>query len=351
MMPSVLKFPPAILKAEAKRLFLLAGLQEGDADLVAETLIEANLRGVDSHGFAALPTYLRRLREGGTNPQARPRVVREGETWALIDGDNGIGMVTAVLAMNKALEKAREYAVGVSLCYNNTTFGAAFYYTWLAAYRGMIGIALSNAPPSMPPWGGKKALLGTNPVSLAFPRRDKEPIIVDMATSAAAKQKIYRALELGREIPEGWALDKNGNPTTNPAKALEGLIMPLGGIKGYALALAVDLLCGGLSGGGCMDAVRSLSKEAGSPQNVSFLLAALDPDKFCGYQRYYELVEEIAEKIHQCPRVEGVDTIYLPGEIEEKTRAERLNEGIPVPGKVLEELKMEARALGGEIHL
>lgn len=342
---------PERLRRIVEELFVRASVEPDNAALLADTIIEANMRGVDSHGIAALGIYLRRIRTGATNPRPRPRIIKEGVASVLIDGDNGLGAITARFAMEKAIARCQDTAVFLACCFNNTTFGAAFYYSKMAALEGKIGFALCNAPPSMAPWGGKKALLGTNPISVALPKRVGVPIVLDMATSAAAKSKIYLAKERGEPIPPGWALDKDGKPTTDPEEALKGLVMPLGGAKGYGLSLVVDLLCGGLSGGGCLDKVMSLHRSLDRGQNVSFALGAIDPQWFGGLSEFIAIVDEVVDKIHSCPVADGFDQIYLPGEIEERIRKVREREGIPVPRAVIEEIASEASYLGMEVDL
>ncbi|MFO7173337.1 MAG: Ldh family oxidoreductase [Bacillota bacterium] len=341
--------PADRLRAEVARLLTAAGLTEADARTVAESMVEASLRGVDSHGVAALGTYLRRLRAGATNPRPQVRIVRSGPAYILVDGDNGLGAIAGTFAMERAIAGCRQTGIFLALCMNNTTLGAAFYYARMAALHGLVGITLSNAPPSMAPWGGRRPLLGTNPLSVAVPRREGEPIILDMATSAAAKSKIYLAREKGTPIPEGWALDPEGRPTTDPEKALKGLLMPLGGPKGYGLSLCIDLLTGALSGGGCMDKVASLHHGLDRGQNVSFLLAAIDPEHFAGQDRFLAEVEEVVAKVHGCPPAAGSPGVFLPGELEARTRQERLERGIPIPAKVAAEIRQEAAAFGMEV--
>lgn len=339
------------LTATIVRLLAAAGVPEEGAAMVADSMIQANLRGVDSHGVQILGTYLKRIRAGATNPNPTPRVVRSGPAFISVDGDSGLGAIPGTFAMKQVIEGARKTGIFLASCFNNTTFGAAFYYSRMAALEGLIGFAVSNAPPSMAPWGGRKAMLGTNPISISFPQRNGAPIVLDMATSAAAKSKIYLAREKGISIPDTWALDAEGRPTTDPEAALKGLIMPLGGPKGYGLSLSVDLLTGALSGMGTLSKVASLHHGLDRGQNVSFTLAAIDPSLVSGGEAYLDRVEETADAIHACPPAEGVSRIFLPGEPEGLTEARRQTEGIPVPASVVAEIKSEAAVLGVEVDL
>lgn len=335
------------LRRETVRLLTAAGLSPEDAGTVAETMVEATLRGVDTHGVAILATYLKRIRVGATNPRPAVRFVREGPAFVSVDGDNGLGAIAATRAMRLAMERCRRTGIFIASCFNNTTFGAAFYYSRMAALDGLIGVAICNAPPSMAPWGGRVPLLGTNPISLAFPQRGGEPILLDMATSAAAKSKIYLAREKGQPIPAGWALDRDGRPTTDPEAALKGLVMPLGGPKGYGLSLCVDLLTGALGGGGCMKEVASLHHGLDRGQNVSFLLGAIDPARFS--DSFDDLVARVVAEVHGCPPAEGVSQVLLPGEVESNMRRQRVEQGIPVPATMIEEIRREAAAVGMEV--
>lgn len=348
----MLQYSADQLRGLACELLERAGVSRENAQVIADTMIAANLRGVDSHGIAYLGIYLRRIRTGATNPKAEIKVTKEGPAYAMIDGDNGFGAVTATFAVRRAIERSQHSGVYFALCYNNTTFGAAFYYSRMAARAGRIGFSICNAPPSMAPWGGKKALIGTNPISVSFPAGKHGEMVLDMATSAAAKSKIYLAKEKGTSIPEGWALDKDGRPTTDPEKALSGgFVMPLGGPKGYGLALAVDLLCGALSGAGSCDKVQSLHHALDRGQNVSFLVGAINPECFGGLETLVGEVERVGDLVHACPPADGYTSVMMPGEPEATTEKRRLVEGIPVPESVIEEIKTEARYFDAEVRL
>ncbi|NPV69237.1 MAG: Ldh family oxidoreductase [Firmicutes bacterium] len=342
----ILMAPEPVLRRVCEEVLVGAGVCADDAATVADTIVEANLSGVDSHGVSVLPTYLKRLRAGATNPRPRVAIVREGASFAVYDGDNGLGAITAVRAMRRAVEEAREKGAYLCLCRNNTTFGAAFYYSMMAAGEGMIGVTMCNAPPSVAPWGGRVFLLGTNPVSIAVPAGDQPPIVLDMATSAAAKSKIYLARDRGEPIPPGWAVDSEGRSTTDPEEALKGALLPLGGHKGYGISLMVDILAGALSGAGCLDGVGSLHHRMDRGQNVGFLLAAVNPAVISGDGCFEEAVRAVAAKVRSCPPAKGTERVLLPGEIEEETKRRRLADGIPVPRQVVADLEKEAGEMG-----
>lgn len=338
--------PAERMREVSASLLAKAGMPLGDAATVSDSMLEASLRGVDSHGFSYLPLYLQRIRLGGTNPKPRPRIVRLSAATAVMDGDGGAGPVVARAAMSTAVLECNRSGVFFVSCRNSTTFGAAFYYSMMAAREGKIGIAMCNAPPAMAAWGGKDAVLGTNPLSVAVPGRQGPAIVLDMATSAAAKSKIYLAAQKGEPIPEGWALDSEGRPTTDPSEALKGVVLPLAGPKGSGLALIVDVLCGALSGGGCGHRVRSLHRAPEKYQNVSFFVGVIDPAAFNGTAGFFDEVERLTCAIRNSTPAQGFDRVYLPGEIEEMRREQRLRDGILLPESVVEEIRREASYLG-----
>lgn len=326
------------LKEICNTLLSKVGVNTDNRDIITDSIVEANLHGIDTHGIAILPTYLERIRRGATKPNPNVKIIKEGTSFSVFDGDNGLGAVTGVKAVEKAVKESKTKGAYICLCRNNNTFGSAFYYNLLAAKEGMVGITMCNAPSSMPPWGGKKILLGTNPISIAVPVEGKNPIVLDMATSAAAKSKIYLARDKGEKIPLGWALDKDGNPTTEPEEALKGFILPLGGHKGYGLALMIDILAGVLSGAGSLDEVGSLHNRMDRGQNVGFLFIVINPELTTGKEEFSESIQELTRKIKECPTLEEGKSVILPGEIEKIKRSDRLKNGIPIPASIMKQL-------------
>jgi LDH2 family malate/lactate/ureidoglycolate dehydrogenase len=326
------------LREICETLLAKVGVLEGDKKIISDSIIEANLRGIDTHGIAILPTYLKRIEKGATNPVPHVTVEREGTAFSLFNGNNGLGAVVANEAVLKAVKEAQSKGAYVSFCKNTNTYGPASYYSSLAANMGMICITMCNAPASMSPWGGKKLMIGTNPISIAVPVEGENPIVLDMATSAAAKSKIYLALDKGGKIPLGWALDKDGKPTTEPTEALKGFLLPLGGHKGYGLALMIDILAGLLSGSGSLDEVGSLHNQMEKGQNVGFIFLVINPDLVAGKQEFKNRIHELVRKIQTCPPAEGTECVLLPGEIEYRTKENRREKGIPVPENVMNQL-------------
>jgi LDH2 family malate/lactate/ureidoglycolate dehydrogenase len=325
------------------------GLTRADAEVTADNLIFANLRGVDSHGIIRLKIYADRLRAGGNNPKARPSIVRDSETSALIDADNGVGQVAAVQAMKLAIDKAGRFGIGVTGVKNSNHFGAAAYYAMMATRRDMIGFALTNASPTMAPAGGREARLGNNPFAVAVPAGDQPPLVLDMASGAVAKGKIFVAQQEKKKIPLTWALDKNGVPTDDPDKAAEGLIQPLGGYKGYGISLMLDILTGVLCGSGFATHVGMMYGSTGEPTGTGHSFGALRVDCFIDPDEFKHRVDETVELMRSCPRAPGVERIYVPGEIELAIQQTREAQGIPISPALMDDLAAVGRDLGVDL--
>lgn len=315
------------------------GVSEEDAKIVADSLVMANLRGVDSHGVARLPAYVERVLRGLINPQGPIEIVKEHGATALIDAHNNFGPVAAMHAVNLAAEKAKRFGVSCVGVRNANHFGMAAYYALQLTKQKLIGIVLSNGPPAIAPWGGKKPMLGTNPICIGFPMSEGEDaIILDMATSTVARGKIRLAALKGEKIPEGWAFDENGNPTTDPVAALRGTLAPIGGPKGYGLALALDVLCGLVTGSSYLQNVKALDDFSG-PSGTGFFIEAIDIEAFIPYQEYEGKIAEYVKIVKSCPRREGVNEIFLPGEIEKREMERRIKSGVPLDEEVIENLR------------
>jgi len=321
----------------SKEVLIKLGLSESDAEIVAESLILANLRGVDSHGVVRLSSYVDRALKGLIKVNAPMTLVKDSEVLAIIDANNGFGQIAAVKAVEIAMDKAKKFGVGVVGVKNANHAGMLAYYTMRIAKNGFIGIMISNAPPAIAPWGGTKPLIGTNPLCIAIPYKET-PIVVDAAMTVVARGKIRLYALQGKKIPEGWALDKNGKPTTDPNEALKGSLMPVGGPKGYALALAIDILTGVLLGSAFGWKVKELI-DFSDFSRTAFLIIALNIDSFRPYDEFMKDLEEYVKAIKNTPKREDVSEIFLPGEIEQNTMNKRLKEGIPLDEETLEKLR------------
>ncbi|HHW40097.1 MAG TPA: Ldh family oxidoreductase [Syntrophomonadaceae bacterium] len=335
-------FPSGVLKEFAVRVLEAAGVDPEESEVVADNLVTANLRGIDSHGIVRLPLYVERLEAGLIARRTKIDVVRDAPAACVLDANNGWGAVAGLAGIRQAIEKARRSGVGVAVVRNSNHFGIAAYYAQEAVAETMIGVSMTNASANMAPWGGCDPYFGTNPICVAVPAGKERPVIYDGATSVVAIGKIVLAAKKGEPIPLDWALDGRGNPTTDPGAVMAGgTLLPLGGYKGYGLALMVDVLSGILSGAAFGPYVSNL-RRMDAPQNVGHFFAALNISAFLDPQEFLEDMERLVEDIKHARLAAGSREIYLPGEIEWNWEERRRREGIPVPEGVLEEL----RALG-----
>jgi ureidoglycolate dehydrogenase (NAD+) len=321
------RIAPDALERWMQAVLEAAGLEAAAAETVAVSLVHANRRGVDSHGVARVPIYSERLRAGLINGRPRPRVEREDGAVALIDGDRGPGQVAGVLATDHAIDLARRHGVGVVSVHRSSHYGAAGYYAIRAAEAGMLGISTTNSEPFVIPFGGVGRALGTNPIALAAPTSDGI-FDVDMATSQVAVNKIFNARDEGRTIPPGWGVDEQGQSTTDPA--LVHAAVPLGGYKGYALAVLVEVLSGALAGAGVGHDVGGLYEE-GDTQDVGHFHLVIDPDRLAGRARFAESLGGLLQALKAMSPATGHDEVLVPGEPEARAQAERERDGIPLP--------------------
>jgi LDH2 family malate/lactate/ureidoglycolate dehydrogenase len=341
-------YPEDDLRRYTVALFERVGVPPADAELTADNLIEANLRGVDTHGITrVLVAYVRRIQNGQMEARTRVEVVRERLSTALMDGHNGIGQVVGTRAMELAMDKARKCGSAFVGVFRSNHFGTCAYYSMMALPRDMIGICITNGPAAMAPWGGREALLSTSPISFAVPAGDEAPFVLDMATTVVARGRVVLHAKQNLPIPEGWAVDAEGRPTTDAAAALSGLLAPMGGYKGYGLSLAVDLLAGVMTGsnfGGHFPG--TLFDFDRPPMDVGSLFAAIDVDAFAYVGAFKARVDQALREIKQCARAEGVARIYTPGEIEAECAERRRREGIPIPDEVVREFVELGEELG-----
>lgn len=336
---------PAGLLEEAVTVLLRAlGLPGEEAEIVAGTLVDADLRGVGTHGVFRLKAYAERIIAGGLNPRAKISVVREAATTAVLDADNGFGQIAAYRAAQLAVEKAGQSGAAFIGVRNSSHFGRAGYFTEWIAGHDMIGFCVSNASPRLAPWGGRKKMLGNNPWSAAIPTGG-EPIVLDMANSIAAAGKIRRAAQAGSAIPGGWALDLEGRETTDPLEALHGVLLPFGAHKGYGITLVAGILTGVLTGGVWDSQVTPLD-EAGRPQQVSHLLAAARISDFMPAEEFKGRVDRIAAEIRMCPPAEGTSAVYVPGDRGREKRSAALRGGVPLAERTFRSLNDLADRLG-----
>ena len=324
------------LKQKAIGILTSAGVLESEAALVADHLVEANLRGRDSHGVMRLLGIMKGIQKNTISPSTEVSVVRETPAMALLDAKHSIGQIVAVKAMTLAIEKAHKVGIGIVSLRNASHIGFLGYYTEQAAKQGTIGIAFTNTEPAMSPPGGAEAILGTNPICVGIPSRE-EPIVVDLATSVVARGKILEFSRKGQKIPKGWAVDKDGADTEDPAAALEGALLPIAGPKGYCLAFAIDVLTGALAGASVgADVKGTVHTEDICTKGDLFI--AIDPQMFTSSPDFLDRVERLQEQIKACKKAPGVAQIYLPGDPELITRSTRMKEGISLDEKLWQQL-------------
>ena len=311
-----------------------AGVKQANAATIANSLVYADLRGVGSHGVMRLETYLQRLEHGLINLETAMPTLTETPAVALIDAENGFGQLAGVKAMDMAVNKAETMGVGLVSVKNSNHFGVSAFYATRATARNMAAIVFTNAGPAMKPFNGTKALLGTNPFAAAVPMAGGEPMILDMATTEVARGKLRKALANNESIPLGWAVDKDGKPTTDPKAGLEGTLCPMGGPKGSGLSLMIDLFTGVLSGSALTgDAIGVTNMTA--PARVGHFFLAINPALFSGTDAFLCDVAAVGERIHGQEAADGT-TVYLPGEIEAATEAKLRRNGITIGSGLVE---------------
>lgn len=335
-----LKLPVRAVKTYCTSVLEKAGVPSDEAIVVVDNLVEADLRGVGSHGVVRFPIYVKRLEDGGTNAKPNIRVLRETRTTAVLDGDNGLGHLVGVRAMQIAIAKASEGDCVFVAVKNSNHFGAAAYYAEMAAKANMIGFAFTiGAINHMTPWGGAEAVLGNNPFAVSFPTSDEEsPIVLDMACSIAARGKIIVAAQEGRPIPPDWATGPDGLPTTDAAEALKGFVTPVGGPKGYALTLTVGLLSSMLSGAAFGRDVGDLYEKTQTAQDSGHLFGVLPIESFDDTAAYMGRMDKAIGDIKGVKRAPGVDRIYLPGEREHLAKEDANGSGISIGPVLFREL-------------
>lgn len=344
-------YPSEHLREFASRVFASCGVPEQDAAQAADVLVTADLWGIDSHGVARLHAYFEMLIRGLVNPRPHLKTLRQLPATAVLDGDNGLGLVVSPQANRMAMEKAEEVGSGwVSVCHSNH-FGIAGYYPFKALERDLIGWAMTNTPPLVSPLWGAERMLGTNPLAIAFPGKDEPPVVIDMATSGVSYGVVESAVREGRTLPEGLLIDRDGSPTTRPADfAAGGALLPLGGDrfrgghKGYCLAAMIDLLCGVLGGANWGPFIPPFPHYLKQPERsvgkgLGHLFGAFRIDGFMEPDEFKNRVDEwrrVFRATMPAPQTEGVQ---IPGDPERASEARRQREGVPLVASVVEELR------------
>lgn len=317
-----------------------------DADIAAGCLVFAHLRGFDTHGLPCLAGYVECLEQGRINARPKLRIERPMQ-WAIrVDADNGLGQVAAYRAMRLAVEAAGTLGVGAAAIRRSNHFGAASCYSTLALPHDCIGIVTSNAAAAAAPFGALEQFLGTNPLSVAVPALNAPPFVIDMATTEGSRKKVRQALRQGVPLPAGWALDREGNPTTDPQAALDGVMLPFGGMKGSAVTLLLDILAGVLTGaefgGSVLSVLTNQERESG---NGNFMLV-LKIDSFLPAAEFKTRMDEELDRVRSLRPVKGMKEVIYPGYKEHFTEAARREQGIPLSESVVEEARQIGERLG-----
>jgi LDH2 family malate/lactate/ureidoglycolate dehydrogenase len=301
-------------------IFTAVGIAAADAQVVAADLVAADLEGLASHGVMLLPMYIERIEKGSVSRRSAGQVVSDRGATVVIDAGNALGQLTARQAVGLAVKRAREIGLAAVAVRNGFHFGTAGRYARMMAEQNCVGLVLSNTRPLMPAPGGAEALVGNNPIAVALPSAGEFLVEADMALSATAMGKIRLAAAAGERIPEGWAIDSDGRPTTDPAAAIKGMLLPAAGPKGFGLAFVIDLLCGGLSDGAVGAEVRPLYGDPAEPYRCAHFFLAVHAGHFPVGDGFAERVREQAARVSRSKRAPGVDRVYGPGELVWATR-------------------------------
>ena len=313
------------------------GVVGEDADILIDSLMDAEMKGISSHGVNRLVWYSERLANGGIKADAKVKVVKEAGTVAVVDGDNGLGAVVSHFAMNKAISMAEEYNIAVVGVRNSNHFGTAAYWSEMASKKGMIGISLTNGGVLMAPWGGLTRLLSANPISISIPMGETEPITLDVSMSKVAGGKLDIAAKKGEKIPFGWALTKEGLPTDDPVEGRRGLFLPIGDHKGYGLALMFEVLQAILTGSNFSSQIQFPPKP-GKKAGVGHYFQVLNVKAFMPEEEFVYRMTQLKEIITSSKLAPGVERIYMPGEIEHMKHAESMEKGIMIPVNIAKQL-------------
>jgi LDH2 family malate/lactate/ureidoglycolate dehydrogenase len=335
------------LKNFMRRGLAAAGLPDGDAETVAGLMLEADAAGVDGHGILRLPQYVKRIKAGGINTKPDIRILTERAGQALIDGDNGMGHLVMKRAAEIAMEKAAVAGVGWVGARNSNHAGVAALYARMPLKRDMIGIYVAvGSSNHLPPWGGTDMLLSTNPIAIAVPSATRAPIVLDMATTVAAYGKVKIAEQRGEQMPEGWMIGRDGKPLTDPKKSKDGFLLPIGGPKGYGLALMFGLLAGTLNGAAFGRDVIDFNADSKSVTNTGQFVAAIDIAAFMDPEEFKRQVDIVYADLKASPTLPGFDEVRLPGERAAETTTARMAAGIPIYPELDRQLTSLAQDLG-----
>lgn len=324
------RISPQDLKDVAAKLLSKVGVPEEQALRAADVMVNADLKGVESHGVRWLDIYLKRIQAGSVNPVTDLKVIQEKAGLLLLDAQNGLGQVALSKGVEMGIAKARTAGVCAVGVRNTNHCGALGYYAEMATKANMAAIVMTNGTPLMAPWGGVTPCIGTNPISFATPGAEG-PVILDMATSASARGKVFVAAQKGTKLPDGIALNKAGEPTTDPQEALEGLLLPVGGPKGYGLSLIIDIMAGIMTGSNHGQNITSLYGDLENAQHIGHFAVIVNIDDFLPLTDFFAGMQQSRRELKGSKLAKGFDQIFLPGEIEANTVRQRKQQGAVIP--------------------
>ncbi|RAK22072.1 ureidoglycolate dehydrogenase (NAD+) [Anoxybacillus vitaminiphilus] len=330
-MADVIVFFEELKELCAKKL-TKAGVKPEHAEIIADVLVHADLRGVSSHGVLRTEHYVKRVKAGGINCDPNITVKETGPVTAVVDGNDGFGHVISKYAMEYAIKLAKEKGVGMVGVVNSSHCGALSYYVRQAASENLIGMAMSHTDKVVVPFGGARPFFGTNPIAYGFPARKNKPVILDMATSNVAFGKVLHARETGKSIPADWGVDENGKPTTNPHEVQA--LLPFAGAKGYGLAMTVDIFSGILVGAAFGPHIVPMYGDYDKKRKLGHFYCAINPAMFTDLQSFLENMDKMIDEIHEIQPAEGFERVMVPGEPEQLREEERMKNGIPVPESI-----------------
>lgn len=340
-----------VLQAFTAELFQTTGMNQEDAAFYAQSLVDTNLWGIDSHGVLRVPIYIKRLLAGSCNPQPNIKTIKSAITLEVLDGDDGPGQIVGREAMARAVELAKTYNIGMVGAFRSNHFGAAATFTRMAVAEGMVGVAMTNVVQNVVAPGGSKPVIGNNPFSIAVPSYGDFPFVLDISLSAVSGGKLLLASKKGEKIPLDWGTDTHGRPTNDPDEAFKGFLLPAGGYKGLGIAYAVEILTGVLAGGVFLDAMKGMYKYPDDPSLTSHLMMALNISAILEPDELKARMADFVEKIHASPMWDESKAMLLPGEPEYRSEQARKTNGIPLPENLYEELLALADDLGVEASL
>lgn len=332
------------LREFVKEIFTRVGMPPEDAETEAAALVWANLRGIDSHGVLRIPTYVKEVAGGFINPKPDIQILKETPATLVIEADLAFGSVVTTFAMNQVMEKAKVAGIGWAFIRNTAHQGAMSYYTLMATEKDMAGIAFVCTPPGMAPYGARVAGVDNSPIAISVPAKRHRPLVQDMATSVAAGGKILLAIDKGTSIPEGWALDRDGNPTTDPRQAVT--LLPFSGPKGSGLALMFECLSSVMIDNPMLEPVLLGHKKYEGHEIQNGVVVAIDISQFTDVEVYKQHIDNLIDGLKALPKAEGFSEILVPGEPENRTCDDRSRNGIPLPGGTVNRLRSVAENLG-----